>query len=120
MNFDLSRSDVENLLAGFLTGTQAVELKKRLTDLTDLPPACRTLVRRAEATGRAWTAWVTELGPIAASANYDPHGSRQIDAYLLLVEWWAEPSGHHSLWCYCHPKHPTDWTVGRGRPNDSR
>jgi hypothetical protein len=115
MNFDLSRSDVENLLAGFLAGTQGVELKKRLTDLSDLAPACRTHVRRAVASGRAWTAWSTEHGPIAAWGDYDIHGSRQINAYLLSVEWCGVPNDHHSLWCYCHPRRPTEWIVGRGR-----
>jgi hypothetical protein len=120
MNFDLSRTDVENLLAGFLTGTQAVDLGLRLTDLSDLPPACRTLLRNAAAAGRAWTAWVTEFGPMAAWADYDSRGSRQINAYLLFVEWWSASSGHHSLWCYCHPKRPNDWTAGRGHPDDPR
>lgn len=51
-SFDLSRSDVEHLLPCFLAGTHGVELKKRLTDLADLPSACRTLVKRGAASGR--------------------------------------------------------------------
>jgi hypothetical protein len=120
VNFDLSRSDVEILLTGFIVGTQGVELGTHLTSLGDLPAAYRAHVRGAEASGDAWTAWLTLWGPMAAWGNYDIQGSRQINAYLLFVEWWGELSGHHSLWCYCDPKRPTGWTIGRGRHNEPR
>jgi hypothetical protein len=72
MNFDLSRPDLETLLAGFLTGTQAVEVGVRRIDLADLPPACRAHVRLAEASGRAWTAWSTPCGPRAELTGENP------------------------------------------------
>jgi hypothetical protein len=105
---------VENLLAGFLIGAVGVELQKRL-DISELPAECPKHVGVAEASGRPWTAWSTERGPIAAWGEYHPEPSKRLYAYLLLVEWWAAPSGHHALWCYCEPKRPTEWTAGRGR-----
>src|SRR5882724_411413 len=99
-NFDLSLSELERLLAGFLVGTQGVELGERLMDLDDLPAACREDVRRATASGRAWTAWSTQYGPIVAWGDYNIQGSKQLNGYLLFVEWWSVPGGHHSLWCY--------------------
>jgi hypothetical protein len=111
---DLSRSDVENLLAGLLAGAQGVELGKRLTELRELPMACRTHLQLAEASGCGWVAWSTPSGPVVAWGNVEIHGSRRINAYLLLVERWDAPSGHHALWCYCDLKRPTEWTVGRG------
>jgi hypothetical protein len=120
INFDLSRSDVENLLAGFLAGAQGAELGARLLDVGNLPAACREQVRLAQASGRAWTAWLTPCGPIAAWGDYDIQGSRKINAYLLFVEWYCLSSGHHSLWCYCCPERPTEWIVGRGRHSEAR
>jgi hypothetical protein len=65
--------------------------------------------------GRAWTAYSTPGAPIAAWGDYHIDGSRQLRGYLLSIEWYDVPTGHHSLWCYCDPKRPTEWTVGRGR-----
>jgi hypothetical protein len=70
MNVDLSRTDVEKLLGGFLMGTQAVDI--RLTELADLPPACRALVKRAAAAGQVWTAWMTDGGPWPPGAKSTP------------------------------------------------
>jgi hypothetical protein len=100
---------------GFLTGTQGVKLEAQLGDLEDLPAACRADVRRAVASGGPWTAWMTQYGPTVAWGDYNIQGSKQLNAYLLLVSWWSLPGGHHSLWCYCDPKRPTEWTIGRGR-----
>jgi hypothetical protein len=116
INFELSRSDVENLLAGFLAGTQCVVLQARIIEIGELPGATRTHVQRAESRGRPWTAWSTKRGPMAAWGDYNLEGSVKLNAYLLFVEWWLVPSGHHSLWCYCYPKRPTEWIIGRSRP----
>lgn len=43
---------------------------------------------------------------MAACGKLDIHGSRELSAYLLFVEWWSAPIGHHSLWCHCDPKRP--------------
>jgi hypothetical protein len=115
INFDLSRPDVENLLSAFLAGTQNVALKSRLTDIGELPAECRQYIRQAEASGRAWTAWMTDLGPMAAWGDYHSEPSKRLYAYLLLVEWWLPSTGHHSIWCYCDPRRPTEWTFGRSR-----
>jgi hypothetical protein len=111
---DLSRSDVENLLAGFLTGARSVQLGKRLTELDDLPAAYRTHVQLAEASGVVWAAWSTQCGPVVAWAKVDAQGSGRSSAYLLQFEWYETLSGHHALWCHCDPKRPTEWTIGRG------
>jgi hypothetical protein len=111
---DLSRSDVERLLAGFLTGSRSVELGKRLTELSDLPAACRTHAKFAEASGVVWAAWLTPCGSVVAWAKVDIQGSIRINAHVLRLEWCDTLSGHHALWCYCDPKRPTEWTVGRG------
>ena len=66
INFDLSRSDLENLLAEFLSGALGVELRTRLTDPDKLPVACRSRLRLAQDSGQPWTAWSTAYGPIAA------------------------------------------------------
>jgi hypothetical protein len=115
INFDLSRAEVENLLLGFLAGTQNVALKVRLTEIANLPASCRPLLRVAQSSGRAWIAWETEYGPMAAWGEYHPEPSKRLNAYLLFVEWWLMPAGHHSLWCYCDAKRPTEWTIGRAR-----
>lgn len=109
IDFDLPRSDVENLLSGFLTGAQGVELCTRLTELRELPIACRTHVQVAETSGAVWVAWTTPSGPVVAWGNIDVRGSRQMNGRLLLfVEWCAALSGHHSLWTHCDPKRPTE------------
>jgi hypothetical protein len=118
MNFDLSQPDVENLLAGFLVDTLGVVLTGRFTNLNILPSAYRSRLQNAEISGNEWIAWSTASGPIAAWAKYDIQASRRINAYVLRVGWCDTLSGHHSLWCYCDPKRPTEWTIGRGRYNE--
>jgi hypothetical protein len=59
--------------------------------------------------------WATERGPIAAWGDYHPEASKRLYGYQLLVEWHDTLTGHHSLWCYCDLKRPTEWTIGRGR-----
>ncbi len=104
-----------NLLAGFLTRVAGVQLGVRITGLSNLPAACRTHVRIAEAAGRTWAGWATEYGPIAAWGDYHPEASKRLCGYQMLVEWYDTPTGHHSLWCYCDSRRPTEWTIGRGR-----
>jgi hypothetical protein len=120
INFDLTRSDVEILLTGFLSGALGVTLTDRLNNLGDLPRDWRTHLQLAEDSGCPWVAWSTSGGPIAVCGKFDVQGSRRINAYLLLVEWRDTLSGHHSVWCYCEPKRPTEWTLGRGRQNEPR
>ena len=119
MNFDLSRSDVESLLAGFLAGTLGVEFGTRLIAVSELPAPCRTHVRAAVASGHAWIAWTTPCGPMAAWGVYDIQGSRQINAYLL-----SSGGVYRAVTTRCGvtatPKRPTDWVVGRGRHNEPR
>jgi hypothetical protein len=114
-NFDLSRSDVEKLLAGFLIGAVGIQLGARLTDSNALPADRRKHVRAAEAAGRACVVWATERGLIAAWGDYHPEASKRLYGYQILVEWCDVQTGHHSLWCYCDPKRTTEWTIGRGR-----
>ena len=83
--------------------------------MNDLPAECRKHLRAAEAAHRIWAAWATERGPIAAWGDYHAEASKRLYGYQLLVEWYDMPTGHHALWCYCDPKRPTEWTVGRGR-----
>jgi hypothetical protein len=109
---------VENLLAAFLTGAVGAELRTRLTDLDELPAACRSHLRLAQDAGDPWIAWSTPLGPSAAWGQYDLPGSRRLMAYLLQIEWWDVPTGHHALWAYCNLKRTTEWTIGRGRHHD--
>jgi hypothetical protein len=99
VNFDLSRSDVEILLAEFLTGAAGVQLTERLTDLNALPAECCNQVRPAEASGRICVAWSSSTGPIAAWGDYHVEGSKQLKAYLMSVEWYDAQTGHHSLSC---------------------
>jgi hypothetical protein len=115
INFDLSRSDVEDLLAGFLTGAVGVELGTLLADINTLPAAHRAHVRAAEAAGRTWIAHSTPDGPITAWGDYHAEASKRLYGYQMLVEWYDTPTGHHALWCYCDPKHPIEWTIGRSR-----
>ena len=110
-----SSSELVQLLGSFLVGSHAVKLGQRLLDLHDLPDDCRTHVAQAKAAGRAWAAWSTVQGPMAAWGDYDRKRSVQIRAHVMFVEWWLAESGHHSLWGYCYPKRETEWIVGRGR-----
>ena len=107
---------MEDLLTGFLSGALGVILIGRLNNITDLPGAYRTHLQLAETSGDAWIAWSTPHGPMAVWGNCDVEGSRRINGYLLRVEWCDAQGGLHSLWSYCDPKRPTEWTIGRGRP----
>jgi hypothetical protein len=113
INFILSRSDVEILLAGFLTGAVGVELRERL-DISELPAECCKHVGVAEASGRPWTAWSTERGPMAAWGEYHPEPSRRLYALLLWLEWWTLPHIHHAGWWCVDPRRPRDWTKING------
>ena len=117
---NLSRSDVENLLTGFLSGALGMELIVRLSNLQDVPSVCCSrldLINIIEVAG-AWIAWSTRYGAVAAKGSLDIEGSRRIQACLLRIEWFDTVSGHHSLWAHCDAKRPTEWTIGRGRPNE--
>jgi hypothetical protein len=114
MNFDLSRSDVEQLLAGFLAGTQAVALKTQVTDYRELPEPYRPAVHRAHEAKRAWTAWSTDCGFLVAWGDYDIAASRQLFSHVLFVEWQGSHGGPHATWCRCDPRRPTEWVFGRG------
>src|SRR5258708_3807294 len=115
MDFDGSRAQVEELLKGFLIGTQNVALTAQILDIGELPVAWRERVGAAQALGRAWTAWSTERGPMVAWGKYDVEGSRRLRVRVLfLVEWYVPPCEYHSLWCHCSPRRPTEWTAGRG------
>jgi len=120
IEFELSRIDVENLFGELLAGTLGAELEVRLRDPVELPPACRRHVQFAEAAGRAWAAWSTSSGVMAAWGDYDVQASRQLNAYVLFVEWWDESGGHHAMGCYCDPKRPREWTIGRRRHCERR
>lgn len=120
VNLDLSRPDVENLLTGFLSGALGMELIGRLTGFKDVPSVCCSRLNRVEEVAGAWIAWSTPAGPVLAWGCVDAQGSRRINACLLFIEWTDTPSGHHSLWAYCDPKRPTEWTIGRGRLNEPR
>jgi hypothetical protein len=113
VGFDLLRSDVETLLEKFLRAAVGADLKIPLKDMQDLPERCRQHIQLANHAGCPWTAWSTPDGPLAAWGHYDLPESKQLDAYLLHVEWWQSPNDHHALWCYCEAKRPTDWVVGR-------
>ena len=120
VNLDLSRSDVENLLTGFLSGALGMELIARLFNLSDVPAAPSSRLNLTEEVAGAWVAWSTRHGAVTARGSLDVEGSRRIQACVLRIEWVDTVSGHHSLWAHCNPKRPTEWTIGRGRDNESR
>ena len=120
MASDASRAEVVSLLDAFLCGTQAVELRVRITDLKELPDFFRTHLERAQELGRIWTAWVTDEGPMIAWGNYDQEQSRRVRAHVLFVEWCLPPSEHHASWWYCYASRPKEWICGRGRDRASR
>ena len=120
MDVEAARAQVEELLKCFLVGTQNVALTARILDIGDLPVACRERVRAAQVSGRAWTAWSTERGPMAAWGDYDVEGSRRLMACLLYVEWLVPPGEYHAAWCRCDPKRPMDWIFGRGLLDETR
>jgi hypothetical protein len=115
MHFDLSRSDVERLLTGFLAGTQGVTLQSPITDCQVLPDVYRTAIQRAQEANRAWTAWSTDYGFLLAWGDYDSAASRRQFVYMLFVE-WIDFGGQHAAWCHCDPGRPTEWVFGRGPP----
>lgn len=115
MIFDLSRSELENLLAGFLVGALGVTLKTRVSSLDELPAACRPRIESTEAKGLAWSAWSTDEGLIVAWGECDIAASRKLNAHALHIRWWVESTQtYHALWCHCHSGRPTEWVVGRG------
>jgi hypothetical protein len=120
VNLDLSRSDVENLLTGFLSGALGMELIARLSNLKDVPSACCSRLNLTEEVAGAWIAWSTQHGAVAARGSLDVDGSRRIQGCLLRIEWVDTVSGHHALWAHCDPKRPTEWTIGHGQHYDSR
>jgi hypothetical protein len=115
MYFDLSRSELENLLTGFLVGALGVELKAQVHDLTQLPEDYRTRVCKAESQGRPWTAWSTDRGLIAVWGEYDLAASRSLHAFVLFLSWYGVAFSQHGMWCYCYPNRPAEWIVGRER-----
>jgi hypothetical protein len=115
MHFDLSRAELEDLLAGFLAGALGVELKARVNDLMELPEDYRMRVRKAESLGQPWTAWSTERGLVAAWGEYDPAASRRLHACCLFLSWYGVAFSQHGMWCYCYPNRPTEWIIGRDR-----
>jgi hypothetical protein len=116
MNFDLSRSDVERLLAGFLAGTQAVALNTQVTDCRELPEPHRAAVQRAHEANRAWTAWSTDCGFLVAWGDYDIAASKRLYSYVLSIGWCGLQGSQHATWCRCDPGRPTEWVIGRGYP----
>jgi hypothetical protein len=118
MDFSGARAEVEKLLKCFLVGTQNVILASQILDIGELPAGCRERVRAAQALGRAWTAWSTERGAMAAWATYDTEGSRRLKAHVLFVEWCAPPCEYHAAWCRCSLNRPTEWIFGRGPIGD--
>jgi hypothetical protein len=123
VNLDLSRSDVANLLTGFLSGALGMELIVRLSNLKDVPSDCCSrlnLFNLVDEVAGAWIAWSTPHGAVAAQGSLDVAGSRRIQACLLRIEWVDTVSRHHALWAHCDPKRPTEWTIGRGPLNEPR
>jgi hypothetical protein len=98
----------------FLSAALGVALIRRLNNINELPNAYNAHVQSIETSGGAWIAWLSPHGPIVAWGKCDLRGSRRINAYLLKIEWFDPLSVHHSLWAYCDPKRPTEWTIGRG------
>ena len=115
MDFDLSRSELEKLLTGFLIGALGVALKAQVHDLTKLPEDYRTRVQEAQDKGHAWTAWSTEHGLAAVWGEYDIAASRRLQACVLFLEWGGPAFSQQGMWCYCYPNRPKEWVVGRGR-----
>jgi hypothetical protein len=114
MNLDLSRSHLEELLAGFLTGALNLTPGARITDVDKLPEAYRARLRPPDSNGRIWAAWETDLEPVILWAEYDIAASHRLAACVLFIEWYGMSVGKHGLWCYCYPKRPTEWIAGRG------
>jgi hypothetical protein len=114
MYFDLSRSEMENVLTGFLVGALGVELKAQVSQM-ELPEDYRTRICKAESEGRPWTAWSTDRGLVAAWGEQDLDASRKLHACVLFVSWCGEAFSQHGIWCYCYPNRPTEWIVGRER-----
>jgi len=115
MHFDVSRSDLENLLTGFLVGALGIEPKAQIHDLTVLPEDYRTRVRHAESQEHPWTAWSTERGLVAVWCEYDLAASKRLQACCLFLSWYGVAFSQHGMWCYCYPNRPTEWIVGRDR-----
>jgi hypothetical protein len=111
--------DMERLLGAFVIGTLNVELGDRLAE-GDLPEVCRAHMAQAKVDGRAWAAWSTSSGPVAAWGDYDCQRSGQMRAHVMFVEWWSPRSGRHSLWAHCYASRLTEWIIGRGDPCTSR
>jgi hypothetical protein len=114
VNFELSRANIQELLAAFLMGAVDLKLEGRISEAAHLPSPMKMLIGAARAKEDPWGLWMTSSGPVAAWANYDKEGSRRLGAYLLYIEWCAINGESHSLWCHANPHRPTEWTVGRG------
>jgi len=112
---DVSRAEVVSLLDAFLAGTQAVELRVRITDPKKLPDWFRAQLDGAQKLGRIWTAWVTDEGHMIAWGEYDHERSTRNRANVLFIEWCLPPDAHHASWWFCYAKRPKEWICGRGR-----
>jgi hypothetical protein len=114
MNFDLSQTNLVELLAGFATGALNLTLGARITDMHKLPDAYRAYLQRPDSNGRIWAAWETDLEPVILWGEYELAASHRLTACVLFIEWYGMRLGKHALWCYCYASQPTEWIIGRG------
>ncbi len=119
MDLDGARAQVEELLKCFLMGTQNVALTAQILEIEEPPVAWRDRVRAAESLGRAWVAWSTDRGPMAAWGSYDVEGSRRLRACVLHIEWFPPRANITHSGAHCYPKRPTEWIGGRGVSEDA-
>jgi hypothetical protein len=113
---DLSAAQIAHLLSEFLISTQTVTLHTRIERPEELPKVFQPSLREAVSRGKAWTAWSTDRGTMAAWATYDREQSALLRAHVLFIDWFRLPDVHHAGWWHCPPTRHRDWTYGRGHP----
>jgi len=114
MDAAASPTTVEDFLEHFLLGALGLSLQARIHDLDSVPASHRSGLVDSQGVPRQWAAWQTDKGPVSGSAIYDHEQSQRIRAHVLFIEWWMVPYQHHQGWWHCDPKHPREWTKGRG------
>jgi hypothetical protein len=105
---------VEDLLTAFLSGALGLELHMSIDTLERLPPVHRERLQTIGVESVIWVGWQTNVGVVAATGRYDHDQSQRLGEHVMLIDWWIPPNTHHSSWWRANPKHPTEWTAGRG------
>jgi hypothetical protein len=114
MDSDQSSTDIEQLLANFLSAAAGLILQDALRDSDAVRAQRHSNAPSPHTDPPVWAAWKTARGTVSACGTYDRTQSQRLGANVLHIEWWIAPDTHHEGWWHCYAKRPGEWIKGRG------